>query len=623
MRHLPLILICLLGFSLRLHKLDAVPLRGDEAFSVQYWADTPLAVSLGEIAQGEPHTPLVYVVARAWRLIIGGVDSVFALRYLAALGNIIGVMGIWALGWRLTGERRIGLVAALLWALHPYEIWHSQEFRNYAWWAGLSVTSLWLGARLVERDTRANWLAYGLVGGFCALAIYTEPFTTLALAGYALLHRRGDRRFLMRLLALQALFAALLVGGFALLQVRSGYAQTYPGLQPAFSLPDYVTVFAPTLTLGSSIPLDQAALGVAISLWLAVAAAIAHRCRRSAFQLLALAAVLPLLGLGLASQFWDLFHPRYVLSVAPALLLLLVVGSFCLAERLRRWIRLGLPALALLLLSPWFVLAALTLDAHYNNPLFRKSPAWDALGAFLNERVSERDLVIQLASDAAFGYYYRGAAPDIGLPVNGGQSIADIQARLRDLVDDYASVYVAAREQAGWGNAGAVDAWLGEHRQEVLRTQAAGMPVRQYRSRQVESGGAPLANFAGIVSLLGYTFHPEPLPSGEWLLWLDWQPLSRSARALKTFAHVAALDAGGLGELATQADQVPRQAGGLDSSDWDLQMPFRDVLYLPAAGIAAGQYEIRIGWYEEATGERLRTEQGADVYALLRFRHGG
>ncbi|MXV93472.1 MAG: hypothetical protein F4Z94_08665 [Chloroflexi bacterium] len=621
MRHLPLILICLLGFALRLHKLDAVPLRGDEAFSVQYWADTSLAISLGEIALGEPHTPLVYVVARAWRMIIGGVDSVFALRCLAALGNIIGAAGIWALGWRLTGERRIGLVAALLWALHPYEIWHSQEFRNYAWWAGLSVTALWLGARLVERDTRADWLAYALVGGTCALAIYTEPFSALAITGYAILQRRADRRFLMRLLSLQALFAALLVSGFWLLQVRSGYAGTYPGLQPAFSLPDYVVVFAPTLTLGSSIPLDQTALGLAISLWLLVAAAIIYGYRRKAFHLLALAVALPLLGLGLASQFWDLFHPRYVLSVAPALLLLLVIGSFGLAERLKKRIRLDANVMALLLLSPWFALAMLSLDAHYNNPLYRKAPAWDALGAFLNEQVTERDLVIQLAGDAAFGYYYRGAARDIGLPVHGQQSIADIEAALRDLVDDYETVYVAAREQAGWKNAGAVDAWLGEYWQEVLRTQVEGMPVRQYRSRQVQPKAAPLANFADVVSLLRYEFHPEALPTGEWLLWLDWQPLSQSARPLKTFVHVYALDENGLGGLVTQADQYP-QAGGLDSSGWDAQTPFRDVVYLPAAGIPAGEYEIRIGWYDEATGRRLRSGLGADTHALLKFQHG-
>ena len=265
----------MLAFALRLYKLDGVPLRGDEAFSVQYWAGTPLHVSLSQIAQGEPHTPLVYAVARVWNHAIGGIDSVFALRMLSALGNMLGAAGIHALGKRLTGSTGAGLLAALMWALHPYLIWHSQEFRNYGYWAGMNVVALWLGARLVARDTRTNWLGYALAGGFCALTIYTEPFSALAITAYGLLRRRVDWRFLRRLIALQAVFALLLAVGFLLLAVRTGYAEAYPGLQPAFSLPEYMTVFAPTLALGSSIPLDMAALGMAISLWLALAAAFA------------------------------------------------------------------------------------------------------------------------------------------------------------------------------------------------------------------------------------------------------------------------------------------------------------------------------------------------------------
>ena len=70
----PLVAIVLLGFGLRTHDLQAVPLRGDEAFSVLYWADTPLSISLTEIAHGEPHTPLVYAVGRLWNLVVGGID---------------------------------------------------------------------------------------------------------------------------------------------------------------------------------------------------------------------------------------------------------------------------------------------------------------------------------------------------------------------------------------------------------------------------------------------------------------------------------------------------------------------------------------------------------------------
>ncbi|MCA9913768.1 MAG: hypothetical protein KC496_10485, partial [Anaerolineae bacterium] len=57
--------ICLIafiwfGFALRLHQIDAVALRGDEAFSVQNWAGLPLSASLTDIASIEPHPPGTY-----------------------------------------------------------------------------------------------------------------------------------------------------------------------------------------------------------------------------------------------------------------------------------------------------------------------------------------------------------------------------------------------------------------------------------------------------------------------------------------------------------------------------------------------------------------------------------
>ena len=260
--YLPLLLAILLGFFLRLHNLESVPLRGDEAFSVLYWADLPVSESLTRIAHGEPHTPLVYLVARIWRHIVGGIDSVFALRLLSALGNLLGVAAMYALGARLSGVKSIGLVAALMFALHPFEIWHSQEFRNYGYWAGMSATTLWLGLRLIERDRQIGLVPLcRLAACFTTLTIYTEPFSLIALACFAIIERRGDRRFLRRLLLLQAGIGSLLVAGFALIQVLPGFATSYPGLVQAFSLTDYLTRFVPALVLGTTIPFDMSAVG--------------------------------------------------------------------------------------------------------------------------------------------------------------------------------------------------------------------------------------------------------------------------------------------------------------------------------------------------------------------------
>ena len=621
LRHYSLVVIIILvGFGLRIHNLQAVPLRGDEAFSVLYWADTPLSMALSDIAPGEPHTPLVYAIGRLWSQIIGGIDSVFALRYLSALGNLLGAPAMIALGWRLCGRLDVALLAGFMWAAHPFEIWHSQEFRNYAYWGGASAVAMWLGLRLIDKPRPADWRLYAAVAGFAVLTIYTEWFATLALAAFALLHRWRDWRFLRRLLALQAGMVLLLAAGLALLQVRAGFIEYYPGLVQAFSLSDYVVRFVPFLALGSTIPFDDSLIGIALSLVCVVAAYLTYRESRRAFTFVILMAVVPPLLLGLVSQRYNLFHPRYVLSAAPGFILLLAIGCSQVARMLARNREMVRNLLTLAVALPWFILALFTLDAHFNNPAFRKAPAWDKLGEFLNSRVEESDLVIQLAVDPAFGYYYQGAARDIGLPVKPDQPAAEIEAILSRLSSEYDSIYVVAREQAGWANAGVVVAWMQANMQEVLHVDASGLPVRQY-----QHWSPPVANFeevaryADIVSLLGYEACPEVLPGGELLLRVYWRPLAASPHALKSFVHVYGPDTGSAGaKLWTQDDQYP-QDGRLDSTTWGDAGAFRDVYQLPAASMVPGMYEIRIGWYEPVGGGRLLLDDGRDSFTLCSF----
>lgn len=619
---LPLLLAILLGFFLRLHKLESVPLRGDEAFSVLYWADLPVSESLTRIAHGEPHTPLVYLVARIWRHVVGGIDSVFALRMLSALGNMLGVAAMYALGARLSGARSVGLLAALMFALHPFEIWHSQEFRNYGYWAGMSATTLWLGLRLIERGRKSDWILYAGAACFTTLTIYTEPFSLIALACFAIMERRGDWPFLRRLLLLQAGIGSLLVIGFALIQVLPGFATSYPGLVQAFSLTDYVTRFVPVLVLGTTIPFNMSAVGLALSLVVALAGFMLFRSCRRQFRFVALAALMPLLLLGLVSSHYNLFHPRYVLSAAPAFILALVLGGYGLAARLRRFIPLRPGALGLLILAPWFALALATLLAHFNDPAFRRAPAWDELGSFLNARVADTDLVIQLSVDPAFGYYYRGLAPEMALPVHSAQPVEEIEAELERLRGSYDSVYVASREQAGWANTGAVEAWMRDQLQEVLLTDTGGLPVRQYMEWTVrQQFDQAIAHFGDAVALLGHELAPEPLPTGELLLWIYWKPLSRTERSLKSFVHVYGDVNPTTGSaLWSQDDQYP-QEGRLDSKYWNAGEVYRDVHYLPAGNLADGDYQISVGWYEPASGARLSLAGGTDSIVLdsMRF----
>ncbi len=609
-----LILVIWLGFALRLHDLDAVPLRGDEAFSARYWVELPLYESLTEIASFDPHPPLAYLLFHLWGRWVGGIDSSFALRFLPLLGNIIGAAAMFALGRRLSGQSSVGLLAALMWALHPFEIWHSQDFRNYAVWAGLSAVALWLGLRLMDSTRRVDWWLYAVAASLSAFMFYTELMMMIALA--AVMVMGGAKgAFARRFLALQCFIGAAVLVAFLVFQgpVLTG-AAPYPGNLQPFAAADYLTRFVPALALGESIPSDLSFVWLPLSLAATLFTAVIAAKSQRQIGFIAAVAAAPLLLLGLASLRVSIFHPRYALATVPAFILLFALGGFHLAGRRPVWM-CGL-------LLPWFILASLTLNAYFNHPAWRKSPAWDELGDFLNGRVHENDLVIQLSKDSAFGYYYRGRAEDTALPNSPFQPASEIEAALSIAAGEYDSVYVVSNAIPTWGNADVVENWMNANMQAVLLSSASGLGLRQYKTWEISADfGPPLTQFEAAVELMGYDFFAAPLPTGEWLLWLYWRPISQTARPLKSFVHVVGdVNPATGNRIWSQDDQFP-QEGRLDSTSWPAGDVYRDVYYLPADQAAAGGYHLHIGWYDPVSGARLLTDGDEDLFELAAFAH--
>ena len=590
-----LIAILLLAFGLRLHKLADAPLRGDEAFSALYWSGLPLHESLREIASIEPHPPLTYALFRFWGVFIGGIDSVFSLRMLPVLGNLLGVAAMYGLARRLSGMAWLGVLAALLWALHPYEIWHSQDFRNYGVWAGLSGVALWLGLRLLQGRRMRDWLLYAVTASAAALLFYTEAFVMLGFGLFAMWNARQDRRFVARLLSLHGVILALVLLLFLILQGDLLSAGGYGGNLESLDLSHIWTRFLPTLLLGETNALPT-------WIWLPlllVCAALCLALRVSPRQLSFLFAIglLPTLLLGLVSLRVAVFDPRYALASAPAFVLLLVLGGAALARNRMR---------TTLLLLPWLALAGLSLQVYFSDSLPQKAPAWDELGGFLNRWADADDIVIQLSADAAFGYYYRGAAPDVALPESPRQSIEAIESALETLSAEHESIWVVANANPDWQNAAVVNDWMDASKQLVLQSDASGLGIRRYMDRQIDTPEhPPMARFGDAADLLDYRFFPERLPTGELLLWLDWRLLDPDLSSLKVFAHIYDK----AGALLTQRDQP------LTASSGEL---FREVYYLPAESLPRGEYELRVGLYDASTGERLLAA-GADNLRLERL----
>ena len=615
-----LILIIWLGFGLRLHELGSVPLRGDEAFSARFWADLPLSTSLAEIAPLDPHPPLAFVIVRFWRHWIGGIDSPAALRMLGVLANTVGIPAVFALALRLSGRSIVGLSAALIWAMHPYEIWHSQDFRNYPIWAGMSVSSLWLGLRLIDHPKPRNWLLYGLAAGVTAFIFYTELFTMLAFAAFTVVSKRTNHAFVRRVIALQAVITTFVLLAFLLLQSERIFSGAYPGNVQGFHAPDYLTRLIPTLVGGGTIPANLSAAWLVICIGLAGLAVIVGLGSRRQLLLVATVALLPLFLIGLASQRLSLFHPRYVLAAVPAIVLLISLGSDYLSRHMNRQFGWHQNATMFGLLLPWLALSIISLNAHFTDPAFRKSPAWDELGEFLNERVNDDDLVIHLSADVAFGYYYKGAGREKALPENPWQPRDAIVAELKDALKSYASIWVVSNAIRTWQNADVVETWMQAHWQPVLLSNASGLGLRQFRDWELaDEYASSLARFDETVELVDYRFFADPLPTGEILLWLYWRPLTQSPRELKSFVHIYGdINPSSGSILWSQNDQLP-QNGRLDARSWEILEVFRAVYYLPADTLTDGEYQLSIGWYDPDSDERLLTEENEDHFVLESF----
>ncbi|MEO8394852.1 MAG: glycosyltransferase family 39 protein, partial [Chloroflexota bacterium] len=214
--------LTLLGFALRFFHLNTVSLRGDEAFTVLHWMREPLAQTLANIATVDPQAPLSYALFRGWALVMG--TSEYVARILTALLSVIAVPIMYVLGHRLNG-RRLGLMAAFLWAINPNQIWHAQDARNYAIWAVLSVLAVWLALRALEKRRRIDWILYIVAGALAAYVYYLELFIIIVLSLYVLLVYWRNRRLVLHWIGAEVVIGLLLAPWYlqSRLLIGSGY----------------------------------------------------------------------------------------------------------------------------------------------------------------------------------------------------------------------------------------------------------------------------------------------------------------------------------------------------------------------------------------------------------------
>ncbi|MEO1289290.1 MAG: hypothetical protein AAFV93_16125 [Chloroflexota bacterium] len=619
-----LIVIVLLGFGLRLYQLDALAFRGDEAFSVQRWATTPLSQSLTEIASLEPHPPLTYIIFRGWGNLFSPTNE-FALRLLPVFVNILGIAGMFALAKRLSKSQAIAITSALLWAIHPFQIWHAQDFRNYGIWAGLSVIVLWLAIRIINtqsRDWRA-WLTYWLIALVSCLIFYNELITIGVLGLYVLVFYRKHPKFVLRWSLANGAIITLTILTFVIFQGDLLTGGGYAGTTGGFQIEQWWQRFIPVLQFGDTLSLSlQQQFNPTTNWWISILIYTLLLMTYVAYErphdsiFIIMIALLPLLVLGIISVPLRIFRPRYIMLAIPAYILLISYATVLLWRT-----NATLKILSGLVLGIWLIVSGISLNNYYHDSAYAKTSDWRVLIDFLENYVENDDIVIQTSVDAAFGLYFEQSdvlADEFALPINFDQSIDEIITTMESTAQEYQTLWILGQTFPDWQNAGVVENWAFDNLQLIQEADFAGLPVRQFMDWQVtpdELDDVPITIFDDAIALRGIEIQQIDF-TNTLLVIIYWEALETTTVPLTVFVQLIGDINPATGTPLWAQDDHPPQQGRINTDSWETGQVYRDVYRLSLTDVVAGDYSLLLGFYDPNTGERLIQEDGTDAFEL-------
>ena len=369
-----LLAILLAAFGVRLFRLGAESLWYDETFSA-YLAKQPLSELIAHTAR-DIHPPGYYILLHGWQALTGATPA-HGLEYLLAWASLFPAVLIVALtialGRRLGGTKT-ALIAASLAAIHPPQVWFSQEVRMYAWGACFLLLTLWAVLQIADgisdsgRPPGTAWGMYVVAAVAACYTLYYAVFWLIVANGYILWHsfRHRGRHLRSWLLAQLAVLLAYLPWLPILLrQVVDPpvppWREPWHGLSDALAA---VTEALAALIVGHTPPLGIDWLWAILTGLLLIDVFVYAKSseqRQTATPVLLLACGPIALLLGFTAVGLPIYHVRYVALFAPALPLLAGLST-TLPRPARR------PAIVLVALI--FLAALGGLREFWTNPLY-------------------------------------------------------------------------------------------------------------------------------------------------------------------------------------------------------------------------------------------------------------
>lgn len=649
--------VILLGFGLRIFHLQTQSLWFDEGWS-WHLARLPLA-EMASATAADRSPPLYYAALHVWLKLAGQTE--FAMRYLSLMADVTVIVLVVALVralfrlWRGVSSGAWGpaLTAGLLYAACPFAVWYAQETRMYALVSALcALSSYWLLRWLLGRSPRVRrWPALAVSALALTAAVYAHYYAifllpaqaAVVLMAIALLRRtpseepatqRWDGSRAGRILAGWLFATALVVLALApwLLTASPGFAYDDGFAFPLNTIDGRLAEWATALAAGGiARPLPEAwpllAAGAAL---VAALAFVAVGRRRELLTLLALV-LLPALSAAIAVRLFypyrSVFHPRYLIYVAPPLCALLGAMAGYVRVAQPREARRIAPVLGWASLALAGVLWGPALAANYFDSAIARDDV-RAATRHVVEALEPGDVIVMSRDNFAVRYYYpmfttqrADAFPLIAMPsglhgvlADDAQLITTInelrpsRARLllwQDHVVDPQSIVESTLWPYGYQ--------IGEYNFASIRLplyQLTHLPVKGIPWQPVS------ATFGEQLELTGFWASAQAF-AGDWFyVVLRWRALRTPATDYRVFVHVLNAD----GQMQFQKDKQPLN-DLLPTSRWMAGQTVRDAYAtVVPPDVPPGDYQIVMGVYD-AGGARLpvlssRATQAGDAVSL-------
>jgi len=672
--YVPISLILLAGFGLRLYRLGAQSLWYDETVSAVL-AQKAIPDLIAHTAR-DIHPPGYYLLLRLWTRPVG--ETEFALGLFSVLFGMLLVAGLYHVGRAFFGPS-VGLWTAGLVALSPYNLWYSQEVRMYTLGAFLGLAAVYFallgvgrldpgltmrispplpqgreGLRPPPGRGRAGegvppWPFYTLSAALGLYTLYYFAFLLIPLNLYLLArllrprNRPALRPWLLANAAIVILYLPWLGAAY-----RQAANPPVPPWRSHLPLLAVLSESWTALSLGESVEPRQVWPLLILTLALfGLGLALANPLWRVLLPLLvfgplAVIYLAPLMGL----TGGPLYHARYLFTYSPPFYLTLGLALAWLWTRQK----LVTALIALLLLAG----AAISIRRFHADPAYAADDLRGAVN-FIHQKWRPGDVVLINAGYAytAFQYYFpeppdqylrltNFSPDDAGLAVlqtgmvdgppslGWGDPASDFYAMssretiaaLETVTQTRPRLWMLRLYDTVTDPDGLIRDWLAEHTtpfEDRLFTGQANLRVQGFMSRQpFEPPQAANLTLEDRFILRGFSPPPPQARAGRPIdvaLWWEKQPAAPAgppyALSLKLWDSQ--------GNLAAQTEPDEWPAGNLYfTPDWQpdqtVYYPLR--LNLPP-DIEPDQYWLNVVFYNTQTGRPLQVNETGQTVILL------